>query len=147
MPNDPLVSNEVKRAGPNNNKDGGGEPETKSISQAVKIHTVDMYQGDENDFVIVSLVRSNHEKKIGFLAEMNRRCVAQSRARCGVYFIGNCAMYYGHATWKPMLSKLGGMGCIGEAIGIVCTDHPQYVFFIIIIIIINFITNICIVLN
>ncbi|MEO0684850.1 MAG: AAA domain-containing protein, partial [Cyanobacteria bacterium J06649_11] len=110
------------------NRGNKGEPETKSISQTVKIHTVDMYQGDENDFVIVSLVRSNQDKKIGFLAEMNRRCVAQSRARCGVYFIGNCTMFYGHATWKPMLVKLDGMGCIGEAIGIVCKDHSQYVF-------------------
>ena len=110
------------------NRGDKGEPETKSISQTVKIHTVDMYQGDENDFVIVSLVRSNQDKKIGFLAEMNRRCVAQSRARCGVYFIGNCTMFYGHATWKPMLVKLDGMGCIGEAIGIVCKDHSQYVF-------------------
>ena len=102
--------------------------EKKSISQAVKIYTVDMYQGDENDFVIVSLVRSNPEKKIGFLSEMNRRCVAQSRARCGVYFIGNCTMFFGNATWNPMLSKLDAKGCIGEDIGIVCTDHPMYVF-------------------
>lgn len=110
-------------------KDKGKGKETEAdrkntISNSVKIHTVDMYQGDENDFVIVSLVRSNAGKKIGFLSERNRRCVAQSRARCGIYFIGDCSMFYSSPTWKPMIAKMGDRGCIGQEIEIVCVDHP-----------------------
>lgn len=46
-------------------------------------------QGQENDIILISLVRSNNEKKIGFLAQRNRLCVAISRARCGLYLFGN----------------------------------------------------------
>ena len=107
------------------NEDEGMRLIKKSISQSVKIHTIDMYQGDENDFVIVSLVRSNHDKKIGFLAEMNRRCVAQSRARCGVYFIGNADMFDGHQTWSPLMKKLHEMECVGDELQLVCKEHPD----------------------
>lgn len=55
----------------------------------VKCMTVDNYQGEENEIIILSLVRSNRENKIGFLSVKNRACVALSRARCGFYVIGN----------------------------------------------------------
>jgi superfamily I DNA and/or RNA helicase len=54
----------------------------------ISVQTVDMYQGDENKYIIVSLVRSGVDS-IGFLDSLNRRCVAQSRAKCGLYFVGN----------------------------------------------------------
>jgi superfamily I DNA and/or RNA helicase len=54
----------------------------------ILVQTVDMYQGDENKYIIVSLVRSGVDN-IGFLDSLNRRCVAQSRAKCGLYFVGN----------------------------------------------------------
>ena len=46
-------------------------------------------QGQENDIILLSLVRSNKEGKIGYLSSMNRLCVAISRARCGLYLFGN----------------------------------------------------------
>ena len=46
-------------------------------------------QGQENDIILISLVRSNKEGKIGYLSSMNRLCVAISRARCGLYLFGN----------------------------------------------------------
>ena len=45
-------------------------------------------QGQENDIILISLVRSN-KGKIGYLSSMNRLCVAISRARCGLYLFGN----------------------------------------------------------
>ena len=44
------------------------------------VTTVDRFQGDENDIIILSLVRSNH-KTVGFLDKENRFCVSVSRAR------------------------------------------------------------------
>lgn len=44
---------------------------------------------DENRFVLISLVRSNDQLKLGFVGERNRLIVAMSRARCGVYIFGN----------------------------------------------------------
>uniref|UniRef100_A0A1B0G524 AAA+ ATPase domain-containing protein n=1 Tax=Glossina morsitans morsitans TaxID=37546 RepID=A0A1B0G524_GLOMM len=62
--------------------------------KSVKACTVDAYQGLEADIVLLSLVRSGG-KNIGFLDEPHRICVALSRARYGLYMIGNL----------PLLSK------------------------------------------
>ena len=55
------------------------------------VTTVDNYQGEENDIVILSLVRSNHHDNIGFLKASNRVCVALSRARHGMFIFGNAS--------------------------------------------------------
>jgi hypothetical protein len=54
--------------------------------------TVDNYQGEETDFVLLSLVRSNAENTTGFLNVSNRVVVALSRARLGFYCVGNMSM-------------------------------------------------------
>ncbi|KAF7587112.1 hypothetical protein BBP40_007703 [Aspergillus hancockii] len=54
----------------------------------VKVVTVDSFQGEENEIVILSLVRSG-KPNIGFLSIENRVCVALSRARSGFYIFGN----------------------------------------------------------
>ncbi|KAI1170495.1 P-loop containing nucleoside triphosphate hydrolase protein [Nemania sp. FL0916] len=56
------------------------------------VHTVDSYQGEENDIVILSLVRSNGPNgphNAGFLRDGNRGVVSISRARRGFYIFGN----------------------------------------------------------
>ena len=59
----------------------------------VRIHCVLIFlfqsQGQENDIILVSLVRSSKEGGIGYLASMDRLCVAISRARCGLCLFGN----------------------------------------------------------
>lgn len=55
--------------------------------------TIDDYQGEESDIVIVSFVRSNARKSMGFLKTPNRVCVALSRARKGLFCFGNFSMY------------------------------------------------------
>ena len=54
----------------------------------VNITVVDNFQGEENDIILLSLVRSNNEANIGFLKVENRVCVALSRAKIGLYIIG-----------------------------------------------------------
>ena len=51
---------------------------------AIRVCAVDNFQGEENDIILLSLVRSNKEQQIGFLAEDNRICVALSRAKLGI---------------------------------------------------------------
>ena len=64
---------------------------------------MDNYQGEESDIVIVSFVRSNEDRKIGFLAKDNRICVALSRAKKGFYCIGNIAMLASASkTWRDV---------------------------------------------
>ncbi|KAI0130529.1 P-loop containing nucleoside triphosphate hydrolase protein [Xylariales sp. AK1849] len=59
---------------------------------SIKVHTVDSYQGEENDIVLLSLVRSNKPNRpgvAGFVEDNNRGVVSISRARCGFYIFGN----------------------------------------------------------
>jgi superfamily I DNA and/or RNA helicase len=56
---------------------------------AVRVTSVDNYQGEENDVIILSLVRNNRGGNVGFLSTDNRVCVALSRARNGLFIFGN----------------------------------------------------------
>ena len=87
----------------------------------IDVQTVDRYQGAENSIVIVSLVRS---ERLGYLTELNRRCVAQSRAKCGLYFVGNAALFEKHATWAEFLAQLTEDGNVGTQITLRCSRHP-----------------------
>ena len=90
----------------------------------VQIQTIDMYQGDENDYVIVSLVRSPKEGyNIGFVNNESRRCVAQSRSKCGLYFIGNVRVLKKSKVWYPLIAQLEAQNCVGKKLSIVCDKH------------------------
>ena len=95
------------------------------IKSDIIISTIDMYQGDENEFVIVSLVRSNKEGKIGFLKDRNRRCVAQSRARRGMYFVGNVSCFQHNPTWSKLVEAMSQQGCVGSSLIVKC-DNPEH---------------------
>lgn len=51
--------------------------------------TVDAYQGDQNDLIIITLTRSNDESRVGFLQDLKRLYVASTRAKDEVIFITN----------------------------------------------------------
>ncbi|KAH7311881.1 P-loop containing nucleoside triphosphate hydrolase protein [Rhexocercosporidium sp. MPI-PUGE-AT-0058] len=53
------------------------------------VFTVDSFQGEENDIILLSMVRSNQSLGVGFLDNRNRLVVALSRARRGLYLFGN----------------------------------------------------------
>ena len=99
---------------------------TSDATKRIDIRTVDEYQGDENDFVIVSLTRSNPMGKIGFLKEIERRCVAQSRAKCGLYYIGNANMFKKSKTWKTIMGTMKNLTDI--KLPIKCYRHPDIVY-------------------
>jgi len=92
-----------------------------------KIATVDSYQGEENDVVILSLVRSNAEGKIGFLSNANRVCVALSRAQRGFYIFGNASMVTSadNLWWDigAVLNKPPAR--IGYSIPLTCHRHKE----------------------
>ncbi len=69
--------------------------------------TIDGFQGDQNDVIILSLVRCNRDGAIGFLMEQSRRCVAQSRARCALVIIGSAATltHSPASPWGPLLRQ------------------------------------------
>ena len=95
----------------------------------VRVAAVDDFQGEENDLILLSLVRSNSEKKIGFLNIPNRICVSLSRAKVGFYVIGNLLMLRDrHDTvWPEILMDLLRKHCTGKALPLYCQNHPQTV--------------------
>lgn len=73
----------------------------------LQVKTVDSYQGEENNVVILSLTRSNEDGKIGFLANINRVCVALSRAKFGFYLFGNAtALMAGSELWYNVVQRM-----------------------------------------
>ena len=90
----------------------------------VKVCAVDNFQGEENDIILLSLVRSNEEGRIGFLGESNRICVALSRARKGFYCIGNFNLLNSHSKlWKEICDDLRTKQAIGDNLQLICKRH------------------------
>ena len=95
-----------------------------SAAQSVRISVVDNFQGEENDIIILSLVRSNVDENIGFLRIENRICVALSRAKHGFYMIGNMQNLQGKSKlWKGISQILECDGQLGPDIGLRCDIH------------------------
>ncbi|KAH8416680.1 hypothetical protein KR222_006366 [Zaprionus bogoriensis] len=81
----------------------------------VGVFTVDSFQGLEADIVVLSLVRSNARGNIGFLSEENRICVAISRARYGLYVIGNMRLLSQcSSAWAKLRDKFKQLSAIGS---------------------------------
>ncbi|XP_053848821.1 NFX1-type zinc finger-containing protein 1 [Vidua macroura] len=94
------------------------------IFEGVKVHVVDKYQGEENDIILLSLVRSNKEGRPGFLQIPNRICVALSRAKKGLYCIGNMRMLGKVPLWSKIIETLEKNGHIGQSLELCCQNHP-----------------------
>ncbi|XP_067617323.1 NFX1-type zinc finger-containing protein 1-like [Eurosta solidaginis] len=83
--------------------------------QHVNIATVDSFQGLEANIVLLSLVRSNTEGQIGFLRNKNRICVALSRAKHGMYIIGDMStLTKCSEIWRTIELKLRAQCAIGN---------------------------------
>jgi hypothetical protein len=67
----------------------GAKPEKYFINPLFRIATVDASQGSESDVVVLSCVRCNVRKQVGFLSHPNRLCVALSRARERLVVLGS----------------------------------------------------------
>ncbi|KAM5246213.1 NFX1-type zinc finger-containing protein 1 [Ctenodactylus gundi] len=91
----------------------------------IKVHVVDKYQGEENDIILLSLVRSNQEGKVGFLQISNRICVALSRAKKGMYCIGNMQMLAKVPLWSRIIHTLRENNQIGQTLQLCCQNHPE----------------------
>uniref|UniRef100_A0A8D1FXU5 RZ-type domain-containing protein n=1 Tax=Sus scrofa TaxID=9823 RepID=A0A8D1FXU5_PIG len=91
----------------------------------VRVHVVDKYQGEENDIILLSLVRSNQEGKVGFLQIPNRICVALSRAKKGMYCVGNMQMLAKVPLWSRIIHTLRENNQIGSALRLCCQNHPD----------------------
>ncbi|KAG8194822.1 hypothetical protein JTE90_017261 [Oedothorax gibbosus] len=96
-----------------------------NILKAVRFTVVDNYQGEENDIILISFVRSNQDGSIGFLKVSNRVCVALSRARKGLFCIGNFELLVDQSPlWKNITDVLHKNQSIGPSLQLTCQNHP-----------------------
>jgi len=97
--------------------------EKKKLSDLLRIATVDNFQGEESKIIIISLVRSNKEKRVGFLRTTNRINVLLSRAQHGMYLIGNTDTYSNIPMWSQVIRMLEATDSVGKALGLCCPRH------------------------
>ena len=116
------------------------------FSGPIHVTTVDNYQGQENDIIILSLVRNNQNGVVGFLRTPNRFCVALSRARHGLFIFGNIEILSGSdkqkfnkgrkgkkqknkksSLWVHVKKVLSQNNELGNEIILRCDRHPQQI--------------------
>ena len=74
----------------------------KPFRRSISINTVDGFQGQERDIIVLSLVRSNKEGQIGFLRDMRRMNVAITRARMKVIILGDRRTLTRHPFYRKL---------------------------------------------
>lgn len=96
-----------------------------NLSDELRMATVDNFQGDEATVVIVSLVRSNKNRNCGFLKTPNRINVLLSRAKHGMYIIGDANTSSDAPMWSDVIRLLEKNGDIGPKLELQCSRHPS----------------------
>jgi len=108
-----------------------GNAEQKHTLKAVRAATIDNFQGEEADIIIISLVRSNSAGRIGFLSSPERVNVLLSRARIGMYIVGNfdtferCTSQRGRNLWGKIKSILTEQHRILDYFPCICENHKR----------------------
>lgn len=74
----------------------------KPYRQLITVNTVDGFQGQERDVILISLVRANEKGEIGFLGDLRRMNVAITRARMKLIILGNAATLTRHSFYKKL---------------------------------------------
>lgn len=74
----------------------------KPFRPLITVNTVDGFQGQERDVILISLVRANEEGQIGFLNDLRRMNVAITRARMKLIILGDASTLTKHAFYKKL---------------------------------------------
>ncbi|UPL02680.1 hypothetical protein LCI18_013614 [Fusarium solani-melongenae] len=101
----------------------------KVNKKSLRLSTIDNYQGEECDIVIVSLTRSNASGDIGFLQARERLVVLLSRARNGLIIFGNMDTFMkskkGGEMWTEYFDALMKNECLFDGVPVFCERHPE----------------------
>ncbi len=77
--------------------------ELRPFRQVISVNTVDGFQGQERDIIMISLVRSNDNGQIGFLSDLRRMNVAMTRARMKLIIFGDKSTLQHHAFYRKLI--------------------------------------------
>jgi superfamily I DNA and/or RNA helicase len=77
--------------------------EFRPFRQVISVNTVDGFQGQERDIILISLVRSNDNGQIGFLSDLRRMNVAMTRARMKLIVFGDKDTLQHHTFYRKLI--------------------------------------------
>lgn len=88
---------------------------------------IDQHHGSESEIVLLSLVRSDEGQDVRLLNQESLICSALSRARCGLYIVGNAEMVGSSKLWASVLHRLEQDDAIGRFLPLLATrsDNPN----------------------
>ena len=81
----------------------------KPYRSLVSVNTVDGFQGQERDIILISLVRANDEGQIGFLRDLRRMNVAITRARMKLIILGDASTMTRHPFYKRLYDYIDAL--------------------------------------
>ena len=81
----------------------------KPFRSLITINTVDGFQGQERDVILISLVRANEDGQIGFLNDLRRMNVAITRARMKLIILGDASTLTKHPFYKKLYEYIEGL--------------------------------------
>lgn len=82
----------------------------KPYRHLISVNTVDGFQGQERDIILISLVRANDEGQIGFLRDLRRMNVAITRARMKLIILGDASTMTRHPFYKKLYEYIESLG-------------------------------------
>ena len=85
------------------------EPFFRPCRRLITGHTVDGFQGQERDVIMISLVRANEKGQIGFLRDLRRMNVAITRARMKLLILGEAVTLTRHPFYRELYEYIGGL--------------------------------------
>jgi superfamily I DNA and/or RNA helicase len=78
----------------------------KALGRTESVGTVDSFQGQERDLIVLDLVRANPDRQVGFTLQPNRLNVALSRAKQKLIIITNLQTFQGHPQFDQILQRI-----------------------------------------
>ena len=81
----------------------------KPFRHLISVNTVDGFQGQERDVILISLVRANDEGQIGFLRDLRRMNVAITRARMKLIILGDASTMTRHPFYKKLYDYIDAL--------------------------------------
>ncbi|KAL8955226.1 MAG: hypothetical protein Q9183_006737, partial [Haloplaca sp. 2 TL-2023] len=102
-----------------------GTVRKSTLASALRVATVDNFQGEEAKVIILSFVRSNAERRCGFLKTSNRINVSLSRARHGMYILGDAHTASSVPMWAKVIKILDEHNSIGDTLMLCCPRHSE----------------------
>lgn len=102
-----------------------------SLKECLRLSTVDNFQGEEAEIVLVSTVRCNDRGSVGFLKFRNRVNVMLTRAKHGMYIIGSAETIRSSPKahmFQKVLDILSSQHLVGPSIPLRCENHGKKIF-------------------